>query len=278
MSRNWIITGVSSGIGRALATAVLADGGTVVGTLRNPDQLAAFEALAPGRAIALQLDVTDRQRIASEVPAVIERLGHLDVLVNNAGYGINGALEEFADDEIDRCMATNYGGMVSMIRAVLPHMRQRRRGDIINFSSIAGFIGYPGMSGYSAAKFAVSGMSEALTAELAPFGIRVMAVEPGGFRTEFALGSLVRTKLVIEDYQSTPAAASRKMLSGYGGSEEGDPSRLAATLIKMLDGDSLPVHFVVGAAALATRRKSLERALEALDRWGELGAATDFRD
>lgn len=276
MSRNWIITGVSSGIGRALATAALQKGDTVVGTLRNAGQIATFEAIAPGRAIALQLDVTDRRRIAAEIPAVIDRLGRIDVLVNNAGFGINGALEEFSDDEIDRCMDTNYRGMVSMIRAVLPYMRQRRRGDIINFSSIAGFVGYPGMSGYSAAKFAVSGMSEALTAELAPLGIRVMAVEPGGFRTEFALGSLVRTENSIDDYQETPAGSSRKMMSGYGGHEDGDPARLSATLIEMLDGAEWPVHFIVGRAAVETKRKSLKRASDSLERWAELGAATDF--
>ncbi len=228
--------------------------------------------------MALLLDVTDRDRIAEEVPKLVERLGHLDVLVNNAGYGINGAFEEFTDEELDRCMATNYRGPVSMIRAVLPHMRERRRGDIITFSSIGGLIGVPGMSGYSASKFAVSGLCEALASELRPLGIRVMAVEPGPFRTEFSLGSLVRTAKTIEDYKDTPAGRNRKYMAEHGGTEAGDPARLAKIIVDMLDGETLPVHFVAGAPAIASRKEALARASRELERWAELGAQADFPD
>jgi len=277
VSRNWLITGVSSGIGRALANAALAEGGFVVGTLRKPEQAAEFESIAPGRAIALQLDVTDRPKIATEIPRLLERIGRLDVLVNNAGYGMNGALEELSDEEIDRCIATNLVAPMTMVRAVLPHMRERRRGDIINVSSISGFIGYPGLTAYTAAKFGLSGFSESLAKELAPFGIRVMAVEPGAFRTKFAQGSLVQAKRIIEEYAGTPAAISRKHLSSYGGTENGDPDRLAAALVEMLDGDELPTHFVAGPDCVAARRKVYAVGVQALDRWGELGSSLIFK-
>jgi len=279
MNKVWLVTGVSTGIGRALSTAALARGDSVVGTLRKAEQLAEFEALAPGRAIGFLLDVTDRARIAEAIPTLIERLGHLDVLVNNAGYGVNGALEELSDEDIDRCMATNYGGTIAMIRAVLPHMRARRKGDIINLSSIGGLIGYPGLSAYCAPKFAVAGMSEALSSELAPLGIRVMVVEPGPFRTEFSLGSLVRAARTIEDYENTPAGMSRRMMGsngGHGGTEVGDPVRLARIIVDMLDGDTLPVHFVAGAPAIASRRAALNQTSNELDKWEKLGAQADF--
>jgi NAD(P)-dependent dehydrogenase (short-subunit alcohol dehydrogenase family) len=276
MNKVWLVTGVSTGIGRELAIAALAQGDTVVGTLRKAEQLAEFEALVPGRAIGFLLDVTDRARIAEEIPALIERLGHLDVLVNNAGYGINGALEELTDEDIDRCMATNYGGTVAMIRAVLPHMRGRRKGDIVNMSSIAGLVGYPGLSAYCAPKFAVAGLSEALSGELAPLGIRVMVVEPGPFRTEFSLGSLVRASKTIEDYEDTPAGRSRRMMGSNGGTEVGDPVRLARIIVDMLDRDTLPVHFVAGAPAIASHRAALDQRSNELDRWAELGAQADF--
>lgn len=278
MSRNWLITGVSSGIGRALAVAALAEGGYVVGTLRKPEQAAEFESLAPGRAIALQLDLTDRAKVAAEIPRVLERIGTLDVLVNNAGYGINGAFEELSDEDIDRCIATNLIGPMTTIRAVLPHMRERRRGDIINISSISGFIGYPGTAAYSAAKFGLSGLSEALSKELAPFNIRVMAVEPGAFRTKFAQGSLIQAERIIEDYAGTPAGLSRTHMASYGGTENGDPDRLAATLVKMLDGDELPTFFVAGPDAVEVKRKVHTRGLKSLERWGELGSSVVFQD
>jgi len=277
VSRNWLITGVSSGIGRALANAALSEGGYVVGTLRKAEQAAEFESIAPGRAIALQLDVTDRPKVAAEIPRLLERIGSLDVLVNNAGYGMNGALEELSDEEIDRCIATNLVAPMTMIRAVLPHMRERRRGDIINVSSISGFIGYPGLTAYTAAKFGLSGFSESLAKELAPFGIRVMAVEPGAFRTRFAQGSLVQAERIIEDYKETPAGFSRKHLASYGGTENGDPDRLAATIVEMLAGDKLPTNFVAGPDCVAERRKVHTRGLQALDRWGELGSSLVFQ-
>lgn len=277
MSRNWLITGVSSGLGRAIAEAALADGGYVVGTLRKPEQAAEFESLAPGRAIALQLDVTDREKIASTIPDVLERIGTLDVLVNNAGYGINGALEELSDADIDHCIATNLVGPMTLIRAVLPHMRERRRGDIINVSSISGFVGYPGLTAYTAAKFGLSGFSESLAKELAPFGIRVMVVEPGAFRTKFAQGSLVQAKRIIEDYAKTPAGYSRKHMASYGGTEEGDPDRLAAALMALLGGDELPITFVAGPDCVAAKRKVHTRGLQDLDRWGELGSSLVFK-
>ena len=174
--RTWLITGVSSGFGRELAQAILARGDTVVGTMRQKAQLSAFEALAPGRAHGRILDVTDAAAIAPLVAEVEAKVGPIDVLVNNAGYGLGGAVEEIDDAEARHVMETNFFGTLNLIKAVVPHFRARRAGHLVNFSSMAGILGIPGVALYCAAKHAVSGLSEALAGELAPFGIRVTVV------------------------------------------------------------------------------------------------------
>jgi NAD(P)-dependent dehydrogenase (short-subunit alcohol dehydrogenase family) len=276
MSKSWLITGVSSGLGRELADAALAAGGRVVGTLRRQEQVAAFEALAPGRATAMILDVTDAPATAQVVREAWDRLGGIDVLVNNAGYGLLGCLEELSDDDLRRCMDTNFGGTLATIRAVLPLMRERGRGDILNFSSVAGLLGIAGMSGYSAAKFAVEGLSDALSVELAPFGIRVMAIEPGGFRTQFSLGSLATSGQAIAAYDGTPGGITRSMMSRYGGTEKGDPAKLARLLVQMVDGPDLPSHFACGADGISMYRRRLQESLATLDRWQAQATSTDF--
>ncbi len=276
MSKGWIITGVSSGFGRELAEAVLASGGRVVGTLRKKEQIKEFEALAPGRARALLLDVTDFAAVPGVMRQAWNILDGVDVLVNNAGYGILGCLEELSDDDINRCMDTNFGGTVATIRAVLPLMRERARGDILNFSSVAGLLGIPGMSAYSAAKHAVEGLSDALAVEVAPLGIRVMAIEPGGFRTKFSLGSLAKAKTEIAAYDETPGGKTRKMMGAYGGTEKGDPAKLARNLIEMVEGDELPAHYVVGDDAFAMVNGKLQHTMATFEKWKHRSVGTNF--
>ncbi len=184
--RAWLITGVSSGLGRALAEAVLSRGEIVIGTLRKREQMAEFEALAPGRANSKLLDVTDKSQVRDAVTQAIQSAGGIDVVVNNAGYGLSGAAEEVSDGEIRQQMETNFFGLVAVTQAALPFMRAQKRGHIVNISSVAGYKGILGMSIYSASKFAVEGFSEGLAAEAAHLGIRVTIVEPGAFRTRWA--------------------------------------------------------------------------------------------
>lgn len=275
-SRLWLITGVSSGFGRELAQAALARGDTVVGTVRKPAQAADFEALAPGRAHARLLDVTDAAAIRPLVDAVESRLGAIDVLVNNAGYGLGGAVEELDDEECRAVLETNFFGTLNLIKAVLPHFRQRRAGHIVNFSSMAGILGMPGVALYCAAKHAVSGLSEGLAAELAPFGIKVTVVEPGGFRTNFAGGSLVLARRTMTEYDGTPAARTRGMKEHYHGTQQGDPAKAAAAVLAVVDAPQPPVHFVLGPDAVGAARNKLARFGEEITAWEALSSATNY--
>ncbi|HSV44443.1 MAG TPA: SDR family NAD(P)-dependent oxidoreductase, partial [Ramlibacter sp.] len=192
--RRWLITGVSSGFGLELAMAALARGDTVVGTLRQREQAESFEKIAPGRSHAVLLDVTRADTIAPAVQQALQLAGGLDVLVNNAGYGLFGAVEETSDAEARHVMETNFFGALAVTRALLPQLREQRSGHIFNIASVAGVIGFPGCGLYAASKFALEGMSEALAGELAPFNVRVTIVEPGGFRTNFAGGSMRKVR------------------------------------------------------------------------------------
>lgn len=272
--RKWLITGVSSGFGRMLAEAALEQGDSVVGTLRKTEQAADFEALAPGRAKAVVLDVTDLDRIDSSVEEAIAALGNIDVLVNNAGYGLFGALEEVSSEEILKVMDTNFTGALFLTRAVIPYMRRSGGGHIVNFSSMAGIVGIPGGSIYSAAKFALEGLSEALAGELAPFGIRVTLVEPGGFRTNFAGGSLALAKQQIKDYAATPAGQARTHMSDYLGQEPGDPAKGAQAILHMLESPQPPLRLVLGADAVAAIRGKLKRVHADIDAWEDVAVNT----
>lgn len=274
--RTWLITGVSSGFGRELAQAILARGDTVVGTMRQKAQLSAFEALAPGRAHGRILDVTDAAAIAPLVAEVEAKVGPIDVLVNNAGYGLGGAVEEIDDAEARHVMETNFFGTLNLIKAVVPHFRARRAGHLVNFSSMAGILGIPGVALYCAAKHAVSGLSEALAGELAPFGIRVTVVEPGGFRTNFAGGSLVLAKRTMSEYDGTPAARPRAMKEHYHGTQQGDPAKAAAAVIAIVDAPQPPVHFVLGPDAVAAARNKLARFGDEITAWEALSSGTNY--
>lgn len=275
-SRRWLITGVSSGFGRVLAQAVLARGEVVAGSLRDPAQLAAFEALAPGRAHGVVLDVTDAAQVTATVPQVLERLGGVDVLVNNAGYGLFGAVEETGEDEARRVMETNFFGTLRMVRALLPQFRRQGGGWIVNLSSLAGLIGIPGVGLYAAAKHAVEGLSESLALELAPFGIRVLLVEPGGFRTDFAGRSMAIVRQPLAEYDATPAGRTRGGIAQYSGHQPGDPAKAMATLIQVLDAPNPPLRLVLGADAMQAARAKLERVAADIKAWEAASAATAF--
>lgn len=275
MARCWLITGVSGGFGRLLAEAALERGDSVAGTLRNADQIAAFEALAPGRAHGVLLDVTDRERVGPAVDEAIGKLGKLDVLVNNAGYGIAGALEELADDEIDRAIATNLHGTIYTTRAAIPALRASH-GHIVNLSSMAGLVGIPGMSIYCAAKHAVEGLSESLAQELGAFGIKVTLIEPGAFRTNFASGSQHIARAPLAVYEDTPAGMARQGMSSYGGSEPGDPAKATEAILTIIDSPEPPLRLLLGNDAWAWVHRKFDNVNKDIAAWEKVTRSTDF--
>lgn len=244
--KTWFVTGVSSGLGRAIAEAALSAGHVVVGTLRKPDQFAAFEALAPGRAHALALDVTDADAVGPAVDAVARLTGGLDVVVNNAGYGLVGAVEELSEAEAAREMDTNFFGVFRVVKAAIPHLKARGGGSIINIGSVAGARGFPGMGLYCASKFAVAGLSQALAKELSPFGIRVTVVEPGGFRTNFGVGSMAWAQSPHPDYAAMTARM-RQSMEQPAVPAPNDPARGAAVILALAAMENPPVHLALGA-------------------------------
>lgn len=272
----WLITGVSSGFGRALAEAVLARGDRVVGTVRNESQLAAFERLSPtGLAYGVRLDVTDSASVPRAIEEAVARAGTIDVLVNNAGYGLFGALEEVSDTEAREVFDTNFFGTVNTIRAVLPHFRQRGSGHIVNLSSVAGLIGIAGCSFYCASKHAIEGLSESLARELEPFGVRVTLVEPGGFRTNFAGGSL-RWSEAVEPAYAQSVGKIREQMSHYHGTQSGDPAKAAAAIIQAVHTDPPPLRLPLGPDAVSIVRNKLASLQDNLDAWIDVSSATDF--
>ena len=269
-----LITGVSSGFGQALATEALAVGHRVIGTVRTPDALQAFETLDPQRAFGYLLDVTNVERI-NEVAAEIESsVGPIDVLVNNAGYGHEGILEESPLAEMRRQFEVNVFGAVAMIKAVLPGMRQRRCGHIINITSMGSFITLPGISYYCGSKFALEGISETLSKELAPFNIHVTAVAPGSFRTDWAGRSMVRTPRSIPDYDALfePVRKTRKEKSGH---QLGDPVKAAHAILKLIESQNPPAHLLLGSDALRLVRQKLEALGKEIEQWENLTRSTD---
>jgi len=272
--KRWLITGVSSGFGLELAMAALDRGDTVVGTLRQAAQAATFEKLAPGRSHAVILDVTKGADIAPAVQQAVERAGRIDVLVNNAGYGLFGAVEETSEAEARQVMETNFFGGLAVTRALLPQLREQRSGHIFNIASVAGVIGFPGCGLYAASKFALEGMSEALAGELAPFNVRVTIVEPGGFRTNFAGGSMRQTQLVLEAYAGTTAAKVRENVARHHGKQPGDPAKAAQAILTVLDSPQPPLRLALGADAVQMVRGKHEGVLKLLAEWESLSAST----
>ena len=271
-----LITGASSGFGRALFQAGLKAGHTVVGTVRREEDRDALEALSTdGRSRVVLLDVADFSAIGRTVPTLEELIGPIDVLINSAGYGHEGILEESPLGELRRQLDVNLFGAVAMIKAVLPSMRKRRRGHIINITSMAGYIGLPGIAYYTASKFALEGISDVLAKEVAPFGVKVTAVAPGSFRTDWAGCSMVRSPRSIEDYDALFNPV-RKAREDKSGKQNGDPDKAAAVIMDLLTLDEPPVHLLLGSDALALVKPALRSTLDAIETWEDLSRSTDF--
>jgi len=269
-----LITGVSSGFGQALAREALAVGHRVIGTVRNSEALQAFGALDMQRAFGYLLDVTDVERIDEVVGEIESAIGPIDVLVNNAGYGHEGILEESPLAELRRQFDVNVFGAVAMIKAVLPGMRQRRRGHIINITSMGSFITLPGISYYCGSKFALEGISETLSKELAPFNISVTAVAPGSFRTDWAGRSMVRSPRRLPDYDALfePVRQARQEKSGK---QLGDPVKAAHAMLALIESQTPPTHLLLGSDALSLVRQKLEALGQEIEQWEKLTRSTD---
>jgi len=269
-----LITGVSSGFGRALAEEALAAGHRVVGTVRGEPARLAFESLSPGAAVGRILDVTDFDAIEGVVADIEASVGAIDVLVNNAGYGHEGVMEESPLSEMRRQFDVNVFGAVAMMKAVLPFMRQRRRGHILNITSMGGHITMPGIAYYCGSKFALEGISEALGKEVQPTGIAVTAVAPGSFRTDWAGRSMTRTPRAIADYDAIfdPIRKAREEKSGR---QLGDPRKAARAMLAAIDADHPPAHLLLGSDALALVRGKLAALQEELTAWETVTKSTD---
>jgi len=267
----WMITGTSSGLGVALAGQALTVGHQVAATARDPRAIRDLEQAHPGTAAAIRLDVTDRESVAAAVEAAESRFGGIDVLVNNAGYGYTAAIEEGEDDAVAELFAANFTGPVALIKAVLPGMRARRAGLIINISSVGAKITLPGGGYYSAAKAALEGASGALRKELAPLGVHVMVVEPGSFRTEFRGRSARRSQIRISDYDEILGRTGSRRL----GPQRGDPVKAARAILIAAAETAPPAVLLLGSDALAGYRAHARAEQDDIDRHEQLTLSTD---
>ena len=274
--RVWFITGASRGFGALITEQALSAGDAVVATARNPQTVIDRFGNQPNL-LAVALDVTDEAQANTAAEQAVKRFGKIDILLNNAGFGLLGAVEEATAAEIEKLYATNVFGLLKVTRAVLPHMRRQRSGHVINISSIGGYVSYPGWGVYCSTKFAVEGLSEALSAELQPLGIKVTVVEPGFFRTDFLdESSLTVSHGAISDYDETPAGAMRTMAAGANHAQPGDPARLAKAMVKLVNDPNPPLRMPFGSdtvAAIETKNASVAKELGT---WRDLAISTDF--
>jgi NAD(P)-dependent dehydrogenase (short-subunit alcohol dehydrogenase family) len=273
----WFITGASSGLGRALAEAVLVRGGRAVLTARAPEELADLVNDHGDRAVAFRLDVTDDATIARAVSEAQTRFGKIDILVNNAGYGYLAAIEEGEDKAIRAQFETNVFGLIAVTKCVLPGMRTRRHGHIVNVSSLGGLVAFAATGYYHATKFAVEGLSESLSHEVEPLGIKVTIVEPGALRTDWAGRSMIESQIVIDDYAET-AGKRRAQTRAISGSQPGDPARAAQAIITAVEADEPPLRLLLGAPALKIAHQRLEALRANFDAWAATTLSADFRD
>jgi NAD(P)-dependent dehydrogenase (short-subunit alcohol dehydrogenase family) len=271
----WFITGCSTGFGRELARLVLEGGGRAVVTARGKDRVADLAKLGGDRALALDLDVTDSAQIKAAVEAAEARFGRVDVLVNNAGYGYQAAIEEGVEADIRAQFDANVFGLFAMTRAVLPGMRSRRHGRILNITSVAGLAGYPGSGYYAASKHAVEGFSDSLAAETRPLGVRVTCVEPGPFRTDWAGRSLKQTPNRLADYAET-AGARLKNTAAASGTQAGDPVRAGEIMIRVAEMAEPPRHLVLGAWGYEAVTQRLRERLDEIKGLRELALEADY--
>jgi NAD(P)-dependent dehydrogenase (short-subunit alcohol dehydrogenase family) len=272
--KTWFITGAASGFGHAFAEHALAQGHNVVATARDAGRLADLVALAPDRVLATPLDVDVAGAAEAAVQAAVARFGRIDVLINNAGYGVVGALEETPDAELRALMNTNFFGAMAVTRAALPVLRAQKSGAIVNISSLGGQLSFSGFSAYSASKFALEGASEALAQEVAPFGIKVLIVEPGQFRTQLA-GSGMRHMPVIEAYQPV-VGATREFAHTMHNTQAGDPRKAAVAIEKALDAEHTPLRLQLGGDSVDAVRAHAQALLKDMEAWEAVSRSTDF--
>lgn len=270
----WFITGASRGFGEKIAKAALDNGDAVVATARNPKDLS--EKFHSPFLFPVKLDVTDEAEVKEAIQAAINKFGQIDVLVNNAGFGLLGAVEEATDDEVKKLYNTNVFGLLHVIRAALPFMRREKSGHIINFSSVGGYQSGPGFGVYCSTKFAVEGISEALFEELKPLNIHVTVVEPGYFRTDFLeSSSLTTSKNIINDYASTSGKV-RDKAKVISHNQPGDPDKLAGAIIELANSKNPPLRLPLGTDALEAIEKKNKYVEEEMEKWRELASSTNF--
>jgi len=271
----WFITGVSTGLGKALADAALTAGDIVVGTLRKPEEAASFNQVAIGKSHGVLLDVTNEDAIEPLIAHTEERIGPIDVLVNNAGYGHEGLVEESSMAEFRNQFEVNFFGAVAVTKAVLPRMRERKAGHVINITSMGGFITMPGIAAYHASKFALEGFSESLGKEVKHLGIRVTAVAPGSFRTDWAGRSMVRAPRGIAAYDEVmnPIRERRQRVSGQ---QLGDPQKAAQAILKLARNSTPPAHLLLGSDAFKLADEKLALLRAEFDAWKDVTLSTDF--
>ena len=275
MNKVWFITGCSTGFGRYLAMEALAKGYLVVVAARNPNDVKDIVANYANTSLVVKLDVTVPAQITSSVNEAIEKFGKIDVLVNNAGIGYFGAIEESEEAEVRRMFEINVFGLAHMTQAVLPIMRKQKSGHILNIASIGGLRSFPGVGFYNATKYAVDGLSESLSKEVAPLGIKVTIVAPSGFRTDWAGRSANDSKIVIDDYATT-AGKNKGDIRGYSGNQPGDPVRAAKAMIQVVETENPPLRLLLGAAALKGARIKLEELKNDFDAWAQVSEGADF--
>lgn len=274
MSKIWLITGCSTGFGRALALEALRQGNKVGVSARKIEDIQDIIEKYPESAKAIKLDVTNDAEIKSATEKMIEYFGTVDVLVNNAGIGYFGAIEESEDMEVRRMFEINVFGLANMTKAVLPIMRKKKSGHIINIASVGGLVGFPGVGFYNATKFAVDGLSESLSKEVAPLGIKVTIVAPSGFRTDWAGRSANNSKVVIDDYTST-AGANKATIRGYSGNQPGDPVKAAEAIVAAVNSEHPPLRLLLGAGALKGARNKLIELQKDFDAWEKTTLGAD---
>lgn len=275
VKKTWFITGCSSGLGRAFAQEVLKKGYNAIITSRKTDQIQDLGDQYPETALVLSLDITDSEQITSVIKQAESRFGGIDVLLNNAGYGYRAAVEEGDDGDVRALFDTIFFGTVNMIKAVLPGMRSRRSGTIFNVSSIGGRFSSPGSGYYSAAKYALEGLSDTLSKEVAPLGIRVIIIDPGAFRTDFAGRSLKGAKKAIADYEET-VGPRRKENDKSNGTQPGDPQKAAQVIIELEKSEEVPLRILLGTDAIKIISKELEAQHQELEKWKSISIKTDL--
>jgi short-subunit dehydrogenase len=274
-SKTWLISGVSGGFGACLVEAVIKSGDFVIGTLRQEEQVKNFNQKYEGKAQGILLDVTDEKQISSVIKEISTEEKTIDVLVNNAGYGLFGAIEETSNKEIRQQMETNFFGALTLTKAILPMMRQKRSGNIIQISSIAGFASTAGLGIYNASKYALEGFSEALALETQHLGIKILIVEPGPFRTNWAGSSSFVAENQIADYQET-AHKTYNYIKGYSGNQPGDPRKAAELIIETINSANPPLRLPLGKIAVERMLTKIENLKSEVENWKAKTTATDF--